>query len=91
MARIGAVDVALVALPGYITGQYVTGAVTERALDYLDTYKPLVFIPAHHDAARDELWRPTEPVFQALKDKNPAVVTVSKSYREAVCFDSAQR
>src|SRR6185503_1889985 len=82
MARIGSVDVALIALP-----QYIKGLVTAQALDYVHTYKPTVFIPAHHDAARDGLWRPTEPVFQALKDENPRLVTVSKGYREPVCFD----
>ena len=82
MARIGSVDLALVALP-----QYIHGLVTDQVLEYVHTYRPTVFIPAHHDAPRDGLWRPTEPIFQALKDENPRLVTVSKSYREPVCFD----
>ena len=83
MARTGSVNVALVALP-----QYVKGSVAGQALEYADTYRPALFIPAHHDAARDGLWRPTEPVFQALKDQNPRLVTVSKGYREPVCLDA---
>jgi hypothetical protein len=27
-------------------------------------------------------------VFQALKDENPGLVTLSKGYREAVCFNT---
>jgi len=48
-------------------------------------------VPAHHDAAlsgHTPLWRATEPVFQALKDANPNLVTVSREYREPVCFDT---
>ena len=61
--------------------------VTARALEYVDLYKPSLVIPAHHDAARDSMWRPTEPVFQALKDDNPRLVTISKGYREPICLD----
>jgi hypothetical protein len=60
----------------------------KRALEHAHAYRPDVYIPAHHDAPRDNLWRPTEPLFQALKDDNPAIVTVSRSYREPVCFDT---
>lgn len=83
MARVREVDVALVAMsPGY-----VTEVVASRALEYAHLFKPSVFIPAHHDAARDGLWRPTEPVFQRLKDDNPRLVTVSKGYREPLCLE----
>jgi IMP cyclohydrolase len=34
------------------------------------------------------LWRTTEPIFQALKDDNPNIITVSRSYREPICFDT---
>jgi hypothetical protein len=54
-------------------------------------YKPDVYMPAHHDAGfsgHTPLWRATEPIFQALKDDNPQLVTVSREYREPVCFDS---
>ncbi len=70
-----------------VTPSDVSSLVTGQALDYVHTYKPAVFMPAHHDGARDQLWRATEPIFQALKDENPLLVTVSNGYREPVCFD----
>jgi hypothetical protein len=49
-------------------------------------------MPAHHDGAlnagHDGMWRSTEPVFQAMKDENPALVTVSRGYREPTCFNT---
>jgi len=55
------------------------------------TYKPGVYIPAHHDGAYNNLWRATEPLFQAVKDENPNIVTVSKGYREPVCFNTEHK
>jgi hypothetical protein len=46
-------------------------------------------MPLHHDAGfsgHTPLWRATEPVFQAIKDDNPEIVTESRGYREPVCF-----
>jgi hypothetical protein len=57
-------------------------------MEYAQTYKPVVFMPAHHDAAISGLWRPTEPIFQALKDEYPDTRTISKGYREPSCFDT---
>jgi hypothetical protein len=34
------------------------------------------------------LWRPTEPLFVAMKSEKPDLVTVSKGYREPVCFNT---
>jgi hypothetical protein len=45
-----------------------------------------VFMPGHHDASFNNLWRPTEPIFQAIKDQDPTITTVSKGYREPTCF-----
>ena len=63
-----------------------------RSMEYMQVYKPSVIMPAHHDgglaAGHDGLWRSTEPVFQALKDANPALVTVSRGYREPTCFNT---
>lgn len=47
-----------------------------------------VYMPAHHDAAFHGLWRAIEPVFQALKDEQPDLVTVSKTYRQPTCFNT---
>lgn len=48
----------------------------------------VVYIPNHHDASFNNLWRATEPLFQAMKDENPNLITVSKGYREPVCFNT---
>jgi len=82
--RVGAVDLALVAT----SASYVTAQIVEQALEYVHTYKPSVVMPAHHDAPYNNLWRPTEPIFQAIKDDSPKIVTVSKGYREPTCFST---
>jgi L-ascorbate metabolism protein UlaG (beta-lactamase superfamily) len=80
--RVGPVDLAIVAT----SASYVTTLIVEQALEYVHTYNPSAFMPAHHDAASTSLWRPTEPIFQAIKDERPNVVTISKGYREPTCF-----
>ena len=83
-ARVGPVDLGLFAT----SASYVTRAIVDQALEYVRIYRPRVYMPAHHDAASNNLWRPTEPIFQAVKDENPAVVTISKGYREPTCFET---
>ncbi len=87
-AKIGRVDLAITAL----LPSYYFARATAQELEYLRTYRPDVVMPAHHDGAttagHDALWRTTEPLFQALRDENPNVVTVSSSYREPVCFNT---
>jgi L-ascorbate metabolism protein UlaG (beta-lactamase superfamily) len=84
MARVGRVDVALVA----VSASYIQELTVKQALEHARTYKPDVYIPGHHDGSYNNLWRATEPLFQALKDDNPAIITVSRSYREPICFDT---
>jgi hypothetical protein len=81
-ARVRPVHLALVAT----SASYVTTLIVDQALEYVHTYRPKAFIPAHHDAAVNGLWRPTEPLFQAIKDEDPRVVTISRGYREPTCF-----
>ncbi|MSR21986.1 MAG: hypothetical protein EXR92_00260 [Gemmatimonadetes bacterium] len=38
------------------------------------------------DAPYNNLWRPTEPIFQAFKHEYLTIVTISKGYREPTCF-----
>jgi L-ascorbate metabolism protein UlaG (beta-lactamase superfamily) len=88
MAKVGRVDLALTAMiPSYFFAQ-----ATGQAMEYLRVYRPTVIMPAHHDGAvtvgHDALWRSTEPVFQAMKDEDPNLVTVSPGYREPVCFNT---
>jgi hypothetical protein len=84
MQRVGHVDVALAA----VAADVLDSLTSRRALEYLRTYKPDVYIPAHHDADRNGMWRPTEPIFQALKEEDPKLITLSKQYREPICFDT---
>jgi len=88
MARAGGVDLALVA----VAADYLAPLTTRQALEHMRLYRPDVYMPAHHDAPSDgprSLWRATEPLFQVLKDDNPDLVTVSRGYREPVCFNAA--
>ena len=87
MAALGRIDLLLAAT----AASYVTNLTTQQALEYQRTYRPSVYMPAHHDAPMNDMWRPTEPLFQALKDADPQIVTVSKGYREPACFDTRAR
>ena len=81
------VDLAIVAL----SADFLNPLVAAQALEHEKLYQPDVFMPAHHDAAfsgHTPLWRATEPVFQALKDADPKLVTVSRQYREPTCFNT---
>jgi L-ascorbate metabolism protein UlaG (beta-lactamase superfamily) len=87
MQRVGGVDLALVA----VSANFLPSLTAQQALEHMQVYKPDVYMPAHHDAAfagHAPLWRATEPVFQALKDANSRLVTVSRGYREPVCFNT---
>jgi L-ascorbate metabolism protein UlaG (beta-lactamase superfamily) len=84
MQRIGRVDLGLMA----VGASYLNTLTAELALEQVRTYRPDVVMPAHHDAPNGGLWRAIEPISEALKNENPGVVTVSKSYREPVCFDT---
>jgi L-ascorbate metabolism protein UlaG (beta-lactamase superfamily) len=87
MQKIAGVDLAIVALSADILN-VPTG---QQALEHAGIYKPDVFMPAHHDGAlrgHMPLWRATEPVFQAIKDNDPNLVTVSRGYREPTCFNT---
>jgi L-ascorbate metabolism protein UlaG (beta-lactamase superfamily) len=84
MQRVGRVDIALAA----VAADVLNGLTAKRALEYMRVYKPDIYIPAHHDADLNGMWRATEPIFQALKDENPALITISKQYREPICFDT---
>lgn len=84
MARIGRVDVALVA----VSAAFLHTLTSQRAVEHMRAYQPDVYIPSHHDAENNGLWRATEPLFRALKDENPNIITVSRGYREPICLDT---
>ena len=87
MQRVGHVDLALAA----VAADTLPSLTIRRALEYLRTYQPRVYIPAHHDADLNGLWRATEPIFQALKNEAPGLITISRQYREPVCLDTATK
>lgn len=84
MKRIGRVDVGLIA----VSAAFLHSLTSQRAVEHICAYQPDVYIPSHHDAENDGLWRATEPLFRAVKEVNPNLVTVSRGYREPVCFDT---
>lgn len=87
MEKLGGVDLALVGLSADI----LNVPTEQQALEHARLYKPDVFMPAHHDGALQghmPLWRATEPVFQALRDADPGLITVSRGYRQPVCFNT---
>jgi L-ascorbate metabolism protein UlaG (beta-lactamase superfamily) len=84
MQRIGRVDLALAA----VAADVIQPLTSKRAIEYLRTYKPSMYIPAHYDADFNGMWRPVDPIFQALKDEDPQLVTMSRQYREPICIDT---
>ena len=84
MQKVGNVDLALAA----VAADVLPALTIKRALEYLSVYKPRIYIPAHHDADLNGMWRPTEPIFQALKDEDPNLITISRQYREPVCLET---
>ena len=84
MKRIGRVDVGLIAA----SAAFLHSLTAQRAVEHVRAYNPDVYIPSHHDAENNGLWRATEPLFRAVKEANPNIITVSRGYREPVCFDT---
>jgi L-ascorbate metabolism protein UlaG (beta-lactamase superfamily) len=84
MQRAGRVDLALVA----VAASYLNTLTAEQAVEHMRTYKPDVYMPAHHDASNNGLWRAIEPIAEAIKNDKPDIVTVSKEYRTPVCFNT---
>ena len=80
----GRVDLAIVA----VAASYLNHLTAQQALEHARAYRPRVYMPAHHDAPFDDMWRATEPIFQVLKDNDPGLITISKGYREPTCFNT---
>jgi hypothetical protein len=82
--RVGRIDLAIVAM----ANAYLNTLQAQNAMEYVRAYNPGIFMPAHHDAPYNDLWRTTEPVFQAMKDGHPNLITLSRGYREPVCLNT---
>lgn len=84
MQRVGRVDLALVA----VAASYLNTLTAEQALEHVRLYRPDVYMPAHHDAPGNGLWRAIEPIAEALENDNPDIVIASRAYRDPVCFNT---
>ena len=85
MKRIGKVDAASVAYQGY----YVPARQIEGTLPLVELFKPDVFIPNHHDETAGSFPdMGTEPLFLAIRDKMPAVRTISPLLRAPICINT---
>ena len=85
MNQIGRVDILL----GAVAANIIAESQALVALPMLETYRPAVWIPGHHE---EEIGgkpdRATEPLFQYAKNAFPSLLTVSKQFREPTCFDT---
>jgi L-ascorbate metabolism protein UlaG (beta-lactamase superfamily) len=85
MAKVGRVDL----LIGAIAANTISAANQAVLMPMVETYRPAVYMPAHHEQEPGlNVDRATEPMFQAIKDRFPDTVTVSKEFREPTCFDT---
>lgn len=85
MAKIGRVDV----LIGAVAANVVAEANAAVLMPMIDTYRPAVYFPAHHEEeVGGNTDRATEPMFQYIKNKYPGTLTISKEFREPTCFDT---
>jgi L-ascorbate metabolism protein UlaG (beta-lactamase superfamily) len=85
IAQEGPVDVLL----GSIAPLAIARLQAAVLLPMVRLYHPLVYMPSHHDERVGQLLdRATQPMFQAIKDEMPGVITISREYREPVCFDT---
>ena len=71
-----------------VAASYLNTLTAELAVEHMRTYKPDVYMPAHHDAPDNGLWRAIEPISEALKNDNPSIIPVSKEYLTPVCFNT---
>jgi len=85
LARGGRVDVLL----GSIAPLAIARLQAAVLLPMVRLYHPKVFLPSHHDERVGQLIdRATDPMFQAIKDEMPDIITISRQYREPVCIDT---
>ena len=71
-----------------VSSSYLNTLTVEQALEHVRLYRPDVYMPAHHDAPNNGLWRAIEPIAEALKNDNPGIVIAPRAYREPVCFNT---
>lgn len=85
LAKIGPVDVLL----GAVAANVIAESQAMILLPMLETYRPAVYIPGHHEEeVGGKVDRATEPLFQYAKNEFPDLITISKQFKEPICFDT---
>ncbi|HZZ95260.1 MAG TPA: hypothetical protein VFE23_22060 [Usitatibacter sp.] len=85
LAAAGPVDVLL----GAVAANIIAESQATILLPMLETYRPAVYIPGHHEEeVGGKVDRATEPLFQYAKNEFPGMITISKGFKEPVCFDT---
>jgi L-ascorbate metabolism protein UlaG (beta-lactamase superfamily) len=85
MKKIGPVDVLL----GAVAANVIAESQAKILLPMLETYQPTVYIPGHHEEeVGGKVDRATEPLFQYAKNEFPDLITISKQFKEPICFDT---
>lgn len=85
LANIGPVDVLL----GAVAANVIAESQAKILLPMLETYRPAVYIPGHHEEeVGGKVDRATEPLFQYAKNEFPGMITISKEFKEPICFDT---
>jgi len=83
-ARLGPVDVAIIAYQGHPVAQ-VQVPVT---LELVKLFKPRIFLPAHHDQIYGTFVDlGVEPLFEAIKAALPGTETIAPLHQHPVCID----
>jgi L-ascorbate metabolism protein UlaG (beta-lactamase superfamily) len=87
-AKVGPVDIAIVAYQGHPVSQ-IQVPVT---LELVKLFKPKLFIPAHHDQIFGTFVDlGVEPLFEAIKAALPGTRTIAPLHLEAQCFDVSKK
>jgi L-ascorbate metabolism protein UlaG (beta-lactamase superfamily) len=82
--RLGPVDIAIVAYQGHPVAQTQVPV----TLELVKTFKPRIFIPAHHDQIFGTFVDlGVEPLFESIRDALPGTRTIAPLHRQPLCFD----
>ena len=89
-ANIPRTDIGIVAY----TGRFNTTRQNEESMPIVDTFKPRIVLPSHHEdetGVGAHFDMPIYPLGIAVRDKFPDAQTVDPLYLSALCFDTQSR
>jgi hypothetical protein len=86
-ARLGGVDVAIIAYQGHVVAE----SQMEVTIPLVQLYKPRIYLPTHHDASFSFVDMATEPLFAGIRDVLPQTRSLSPLYRTPVAIDMESR